>query len=98
MASAQFIIELVNDPAESAQLASIYEQLRLNADWLETHWPDLVPRALGKLIAVAGQEAFVADSAKEAWEWAETQHANDLGTLVEYVLPAGGPRFYANRR
>lgn len=94
----KFDLEEVDDPAESARFASVYERFRLNADWLESHWQDLLPQALGKFIAVAGEEAFLCDSAEEAWFWAAAKHPEDSGALVEYVLPAGGPRFYANRR
>lgn len=97
-APAKYQVEEVNDPAESARFNSVYERLRLNANWLEAHWDALLPQAFGKFLAIAGQEAFISNSAEEAWNWAATKHPEDNGALVEFVLPAGGPRFYANRR
>lgn len=92
------VLEEVTDPVEIAQIHSDLEQAKRNADWLETHWDDLLPAAFGKFIAVAGQEAHIADSPEEAWTWAGSAHSDDAGAFVEYVLPPGGPRYYANRR
>jgi hypothetical protein len=47
---------------------------------------------------VAGQEAFIADTPEEAWAWARTNHPEDNGAFVQYVIPEKGPRIYANRR
>ena len=91
------IVEDITDPAEIAGLRARHEQAQRNGDWLESHWNELLPRAYGKFIAIAGQEAFIADTPKEAWAWARASHPEDRGALVEYVLPPGGPRFYANR-
>lgn len=91
-------VEDVTDPIEIARIHAQHAQAQLNAAWLETHWDDLLPDAFGKFIAIAGQEAHVASSAEEAWAWSKSAHPDDAGALVEYVLPPGGPRFYANRR
>jgi hypothetical protein len=98
VAPRKYAVEEVTDPAEVTRFNAQYEQMRRNADWLEAHWDDVLPQAHGKFLAVAGQEAFLGDSADEAWAWTATAHAEDLGALVQYVLPPGGPRFYANRR
>jgi len=44
-----------------------HERARGNSEWLQNHWPDVLPQARGKFLAVAGHEAFVAPTAKEAW-------------------------------
>ena len=90
-------VEEVTDPAEVARVHRRHNQAQRNSAWLETHWDDLLPHAFGRFIAVAGEEAHIADSAHEARSWAKEVHPEDLGALVEYVLPPGGPRFYANR-
>ncbi len=90
-------IEEVTDPAEVARNQEGREHFRRNADWLQAHWPDLLPRAGGKFLAVAGQESFLADTPDEAWAWATTRHPEDKGPLVQYVLPTKGPRSYAYR-
>ena len=70
-----FVIEEVTDPDEIARFRAQDKRARLNMDWLQAHWSDLLPAARGKFIAVAGQEAFIADTAEEAWErqWQLTQ-------------------------
>jgi hypothetical protein len=91
----KFIIEEVNDPVEIARFKAQREQARRNRDWLETHWSDLLPQARGKFLAVAGQEAFLADTPQEAWAWIDTAHPEDKGGFVQYVRPGKGPRIYA---
>ena len=49
-------------------------------------------------MAVAGQEAFIADTAEEAWAMAKSAHPDDTGALLQYVIPHPGPRIYADRR
>jgi hypothetical protein len=92
------IVEEVNDAAELARFRAQHERFFRNAAWLDLHWNDVTPAAFGKFIAVAGEEAFIADSSREAWAWARDRHPEDPGPLVEYVLPPRGPRIYANRR
>lgn len=91
------IVEEVTDRDEVARVHAQHEQARKNSAWLQAHWADFLPRAFGKFIAVAGQEAYIAETPEEARSWARSTHPEDRGALVEYVLPPGGPRFYANR-
>jgi hypothetical protein len=90
-------LEKVADPAESARVRAIIEQTEQNSRWLSEHWPELLPLARGKFVAVAAQEAFIADSAEEARAWARRVHPEDRGALVQYVFPTLGPRFYGSR-
>jgi hypothetical protein len=98
MSYSRLIVEEVTDPDEISRFHAQHEQAQRKSAWLETHWDVLLPDAFGKFIAVAGGEAFIAESPREARDWAKTVHPEDKGALVEYVLPPGGPRFYANRR
>ena len=98
MSEPHLIIEEVTDPTEVARCRAQHERGRRNTNWLEAHWPDLLPQARGKHLAVAGQEAFIADTPEEAWAWVETTHPEDDGAFVQYVIPERGPRFYGNRR
>jgi hypothetical protein len=84
--------EEVTDPVEIARFRAQHAQYKRNSDWLQAHWPELLPQALGKFIAVAGQEPFLADTGEEAWRLAKTAHPEDNGTLCQYVLPRQGPR------
>jgi hypothetical protein len=94
----RLILEEVSDPAEAARCRAQLERARRNMDWLERHWGDLLPQARGKHLAMAGQEAFAADTPEEAWAWVKANHPEDDGAFVQYVIPEQGPRFYANRR
>jgi hypothetical protein len=91
-------IEEVNDPAEIARSQRQDQRARQNSDWLQAHWAEILPQARGKFVAVAGQEAFIADTADEAWRLARTAHPEDNGAISQYVFPEGGPRIYAHRR
>src|SRR5437868_9066351 len=94
----RLIIEEVADSAQVARSRIQLEKARRNSEWLQMHWPDLLPRARGQFVAVAGIEAFVAMTAKEAWALAEAAHPEDDGVMVQYVRPEQGPRIYANHR
>jgi hypothetical protein len=98
MSRGRFAIEEVSDPAEIARFQAQREQARRNSDWLQAHWADVLPRARGRFLAVAGQEAFVAESLDEAWALAQAAHPEDDGALLQYVRPERGPRIYANHR
>jgi hypothetical protein len=96
MSESPLTIEAIDDPAEVARHREQWERAQRNWDWLRAHWADLLPQAFGKFLAVAGQEAFLADSLEEALRWARTAHPDDTGRLVQYVLPPRGPRCYAH--
>lgn len=93
----KLIVEEITDPAEIERRHRGREQFQRNSSWLQDHWPDLLPQALGKHIAVAGQEAFIADTAEEAVARARAAHPGDQGRFVQYVRPERGPRIYGNR-
>jgi hypothetical protein len=86
----RLIIEEVNDPAEVTRSKAQMERFRRNSEWLETHWADLLPQARGKHLAVAGQEAFLANTPEEAWAWVDAVHPEDDGAFVRYVFPDPG--------
>jgi hypothetical protein len=90
----KLVIEEVNDPVATERVRLAQERYRRNSDWLAAHWGDLLPGALGKHVAVAGQEAFVADTPQEAIAAAQAAHPEDQGLLIQYVIPHKGPRFY----
>jgi hypothetical protein len=98
MKDPQFAIERVTDPAEISRHRAQHERARRNSDWLQAHWTDLLPQARGKFVAVAGQEAFIGETAQDAWGQAEKAHPEDDGALCQYVFPHTGPRFYGHRR
>ena len=93
----RLILEEVNDPAEAARHRAHLEAFRRNSDWLENHWADLLPQVRGKHLAIAAQEAFIADSPDDAWAWIKSKHPDDIGSFVRYVIPEKGRRIYARR-
>jgi hypothetical protein len=93
----QVIIGEVTDPEAIARARAQDERARRNDEWLQAHWPEIVPRARGRFLAVAGQEAFIADTPEEAWDMAMAAHPEDDGAHAQYVLPEPGPRIYAYR-
>jgi hypothetical protein len=90
------VIEEVNDPKVVARARAQHERARRNGQWLQAHWPDVLPQARGNFLAVAGQEAFIASTPEEAWALANAAHPEDDGAFVEYVRPERGPRIYAH--
>jgi hypothetical protein len=98
MAEPRMVIEEVTDPEHIARAQAQFVRAKLNGDWLQAHWADVLPRARGRHLAIAGQEPFVADTAEEAWAMAMAAHPDDDGALLQYVRPERGPRIYANRR
>ncbi|HEX7448980.1 MAG TPA: hypothetical protein VF306_15615 [Pirellulales bacterium] len=96
MENHQLLLEEVTDPALIERSRIAFARAKLNSDWLAAHWPDLLPSARGQYVAVAGQEAFIADTAQEAWRLAEAAHPEDPGAFVKYVVARKGPRIYAN--
>jgi hypothetical protein len=92
------ILEEVTDPVEIARFRAATEQQRRNGAWLQAHWGDLLPQAIGKFLAVAGEEAFLGDTPQEAWSKAKAAHPEDAGAICQYVRPHVGPRIYAHRR
>ncbi|HEV7222498.1 MAG TPA: hypothetical protein VGN42_07340 [Pirellulales bacterium] len=97
MSEPQLTIEAFVDEDEVARSAAQLQRVRQNCDWLGAHWPELLPAARGKFLAVAGRQAFLADSPEEAWQMAEAAFPDDDGALVQYVRALEGPRFYANQ-
>ena len=65
MRDPKFVIEQVTDPAEIARHRTQHERAGRNSDWLQAHWAYLLPQVRGRFVAVAGQEAFIADTAGE---------------------------------
>jgi hypothetical protein len=97
MIDSHLTLEEVDDPAVIARVRVQDERFKRNSDWLQAHWGDLLPQALGRHLVVAGQEAFVADTSAEAWAMAQDAHPDDDGSFCQYVLPNRGPRIYAHR-
>lgn len=93
-----FVIEEIQDPSASEHNRRQHERAERNREWLQTHGEELLPRARGKFLAIAGQEAYVADTPEETWAWIRSAHSDDNGAFVQWVRSEQEPRIYANRR
>jgi uncharacterized protein YbdZ (MbtH family) len=91
------MFDVETDPEQLARSREQDQRAERNSDWLQAHWPDLLPQARGRFLTVAGQEAFIADTPEESWAMARAAHPEDVGALGRYVFPNQGPRIYANR-
>jgi len=97
MGDSRITVESLSNAEGLTPFTEQLQRARLNRDWLEAHWSELLPSARGKFLAVAGQQAFVADTPEEAWNMAEAAFPNDDGAFVQFVRSLEGPRFYANQ-
>jgi hypothetical protein len=97
MTQRYFVIEDVADPAEVASFHAMLDAARANRDWLAGQWPRLLPGARGKYLAVAGREAFLAETADEARARARAAHPEDKGLFVQFVPAQRGPKVYAHQ-
>jgi len=91
-----FVLEEVTDPADIARFRAQDERHRRNLEWLAAHWADVLPNARGRFVAVAGEEAFIADTAEAARALARAAHPEDNGSFSQYVPEVGGPRIYGS--
>ncbi|MFL5340236.1 MAG: hypothetical protein ACJ8F7_08785 [Gemmataceae bacterium] len=98
MTEPSMTIEHITDPAYCARAREQHERALRNSRWLAAHWPELLPHARGRFVAVAGEQAFVADTATDAWSQARAAHPDDDGAVMQYVRAEVGPRIYANCR
>ena len=92
MYESQYVIEDVTNPDDIARFRAQDARHRRNSEWLQTHWAEGLSQARGKFVAVAGQEAFIADTPAEAWAWVDAMHPEGNGALVRYIRPEEGPR------
>lgn len=70
----QFTIEDVSDLDEIASTLVQDERHRRNSAWLQAHRSDVLPRARGTFLAMAGEEPFIASTPAEAWAWVHATH------------------------
>jgi hypothetical protein len=90
-------MEYVTDAGELAKTQGQRERFNRNAAWLQAHIPEVYSQYRGKCICVAGEELFVADSAKEAIALATTAHPDDEGWFTRYIPKERAARIYADQ-
>lgn len=90
------VMEEITDAAELAAARAMREQFDRNSAWLQAHASEVYAKYRGKCICIAGEELFVADTAREALAQATTAHPHDKGRFVHYIAKEKVPRVYAH--
>jgi len=76
----------VTDPIELAEARKQREQFDRNSDWLQQHIPEVyAPINRGKIVCIAGKEAFFGDDVKEVVARATAAHPDDKGWFTRYI-------------
>jgi hypothetical protein len=88
----QFLVGELTDPEEIARGRELMDQFNRHTDWVQAHWANIVPQARGRYLAVAGQEAFLADTPEEALAAARAAHPEDQGIYSQYIRTERGPK------
>src|SRR5438874_5403314 len=91
----QIVMEEVTDPEELARGRAWKVRADRNAAWLQEHAAEVYPRYRGKHLCVAGEELFVAESAREVLALARAAHPEDDGFLLRYIPRDKVARIYA---
>lgn len=89
-------MELVTDPEELAKARVQDERAKLNYAWFDAHAAELYEQYRGKVLCVAGQELFVADTAEEVVALAKAAHPEDNGRIFRRIPKERAYRIYAN--
>ena len=89
-------IEEITDPAELAEAQAQRDQFDRNAAWLHAHASEIYPKYRGQCICIAGEELFVAATARKALALATAAHPDDKGRFVHYIPKDKVARIYAH--
>lgn len=84
------------DPVELAKAHRRREQFDKNSAWLQARVGEIYSQHRGKVICIAGEELFVADSAADAVVQARAAHPQDEGYFTRYIPKVKVPRIYVN--
>jgi len=90
------ILEEVTDPEQLARARAPWERFDRNAAWLQAHGAEIYPRHRGKVICIAGEELFVADTPEVALALAAAAHPEDDGSFIHYIPLEKLARIYAH--
>lgn len=90
------IVMEITSPAEAAYSEAQRRQFDRNSVWLQAHAAEIYSEHRGKCICVAGEEVFIADTARDALAKATVAHPDDKGRFVHYIPRDKVARIYAN--
>ncbi|MGI8979663.1 MAG: hypothetical protein ACR2FY_10580 [Pirellulaceae bacterium] len=83
------------DPIDLAKARERRAQFDKNSAWLQARIPEVYSQHRGKVICIAGEELFAADSTSEAVATATAAHPEDKGYFTRYIPQEKVPRVYA---
>jgi hypothetical protein len=76
----------LTDPVELEQARLQTAQFERNRKWLQEHFEKVyVPANRGKIICIAGQEAFIGDTNEEVVGRALAAHPDDKGYFTRFI-------------
>jgi hypothetical protein len=90
----QMVIEAETDPVELARAKARAEHFERNWSWMEAHASEVYSHR-GKVIAIAGEELFVADTVEAVIAKAKAAHPEDDGQFTRYIPKERTARIYA---
>ena len=90
------VMEEVTDPEVLARARVQDERFDRNSAWLQAHIPEVYSLYRGKVICVAGEELFAADTPEEVIAMADAAHPEDDGSLIRYIPKEKTARIYAD--
>jgi hypothetical protein len=76
----------LTDPVECEKARLQRAQFDCNSAWLQAHIKEVyAPENRGKVVAIAGQEAFFGDAVRDAVDQALAAHPDDKGYFTRYI-------------
>ena len=76
----------LTDPDELEKARTQRTQFDRNRKWLQEHFDEVyVPANRGKIICIAGEEAFVGDTNEDVVARATAAHPDDKGYFTRYI-------------
>lgn len=85
----------VTDPEEIRKAREQRRQFDRNSAWLQANISEVCSNHRGRVICIAGEELFVANTAREAIAAATTAHPEDNGWFTRIIPLEKVPRIYA---
>lgn len=92
------VMEVITDPVENAKARVRREKNDRNWEWFEAHAQQIYTTHRGKVICVAGQELFVADTPEEVLALAKAAHPEDDGRFTRIIPKEKIARIYGHQR
>lgn len=76
----------LTDPVELEQARLQRAQFDKNSEWLQQHFDEVYrPENRGKIVCIAGEEAFFGDAVEEVEARATATHPDDKGSFMRYI-------------